>query len=240
MHALASQQTAMPLSVVEKASKRYRESFEKGIEPPPPRTAANAALLEEVRAEVEQGKAVVGVNVRKGVKRVQEAAAKGQAQLEEKSAVCQRLLEEKAACLVASFAAGSSGGGSCSGGDASEAAAAEEPSEAPAEKPELAPTGSQTNAQKRKAEEAERQRLASLAREAEARQEKKRRRALDDQARRELNPRASKCQKCEDADFVLGGLCAEHQEELRIIAARLSEESVVPLSGSAAESCDSE
>ena len=230
----------MPLSAVEKASKRYRDSFEKGLEPPPPRTAVNAALLEEVRAEVKQSNEVFRVNVCKGVKRVQEAVAKGQLQLEEKSAVCQRLLEEKAAYLVASFAAGSSGGGSCTGGDASEAAAAEEPSEAPAEKPELAPTGSQTNAQKRKAEEAERQRLASLAREAEARQEKKRRRALDDQARRELNPRASKCQKCEDADFVLGGLCAEHQEELRIIAARLSEESVVPLRGSAAESCDSE
>jgi hypothetical protein len=95
-------------------------------------------------------------------------------------------------------------------------------------------------AQQQAAERAERLRLASMAREAEARQERKRRRSVEDQARREINPKASKCQKCEDADFVLGGLCAEHQEELRIIAARLSEESVVPLSGSAAESCDSE
>jgi len=404
----------MPLSAVEKASKRYRDSFEKGLEPPPPRTAVNAALLEEVRAEVKQSNEVIRVAVCKGVKRVHEAVAKGQLQLEEKSAVCQRLLEEKAACLVASFAAGSSGAGSCSGADASDAKdgsalrqqialptstdqqtlppevqmlAIHAPREAWAlelearrrecdlrfeaaearcvalknEEARLAPeelrhfrqtyellavqhawpalpegpalpvhisnslgwffredqrfrvalyakmksampkegikpncSGCQHNVEKlggaphtdlwtpgswdlscarhkvlsavnetrcevalriewaeqalqyaaasqqQATERAERLRLASVAREAEARQERKRRRSVEDQARREINPEASKCQKCEDADFVLGGLCAEHQEELRIIAARLSEESVVPLSGSAAESCDSE
>ena len=405
----------MPLSAVEKASKRYRDSFEKGLEPPPPRTAVNAALLEEVRAEVKQSNEVIRVAVCKGVKRVHEAVAKGQLQLEEKSAVCQRLLEEKAACLVASFAAGSSGAGSCSGADASDAKdgsalcqqialptstdqrklppkalqmlAIHAPGEAWAlecearareynlqceaagarcvaaedERARLAPeelrhfrqtyerlavqhawpalpegpalpvhisnslgwffredrrfrvalyakmksampkegtkpncAGCQRNveklggaphtdlwtpgswdlscarhkvlsavnetrcevalriewaeqalqyaaaAQQQAAERAERLRLASVAREAEARQERKRRRSVEDQARREINPKASKCQKCEDADFVLGGLCAEHQEELRIIAARLSEESVGPLNGSAAESSDSE
>ena len=94
--------------------------------------------------------------------------------------------------------------------------------------------------QKRQAEEAERQRLASKAREAQARQEQKRRRAVEEQARKELNPKASKCRKCEEADFAWGGLCPDHQEELQSIEARLNEESVVPQSGSDAESSDSE
>ena len=94
--------------------------------------------------------------------------------------------------------------------------------------------------QQRAAEQAERLRLASMAREAAARQEKNRRRAVEDQARMELNPRASKCRKCEDADFRSGGLCTDHEQELQLIEARLNEESVVPLSGSAAESSDSE
>ena len=94
--------------------------------------------------------------------------------------------------------------------------------------------------QKRQAEEAERQRLASKTREAQARQEQKRRRAVEEQARKELNPKASKCRKCEEADFAWGGLCPDHQEELQSIEARLNEESVVPQSGSDAEPSDSE
>jgi hypothetical protein len=91
--------------------------------------------------------------------------------------------------------------------------------------------------QQRAAETAERQRLASLARSAEAREERKRHRAVAKQARKELNPRASQCEKCEDADFALGNLCAEHDEELQRIEARLHEESVVL---SATEPSDSE
>ena len=99
----------MPLTPDQRARNRYRADFARGKEPPPPRTEANRVLLEEVRAEVEQGKAVVRDNARKGVKRIQEATATGEAQLEEKSAKCQRLLEEKAASLAASLAAPSTG-----------------------------------------------------------------------------------------------------------------------------------
>jgi hypothetical protein len=78
------------------------------------------------------------------------------------------------------------------------------------------------------AEEAERQRLASLAREADDRMERKRRRVVAKQARQELNPRASVCRRCWDADFVLGGLCTEHERELQQqIEARLREKTTV-------------
>ena len=64
---------------------------------------------------------------------------------------------------------------------------------------------------------------------------------MEDQARRVINPKASKCLKCEEADFVLGGLCAEHEQQLQLIKTRLSEEFIVSLSGSApAVSSDSE
>ena len=97
------------------------------------------------------------------------------------------------------------------------------------------------SAQQKAVEHAERLSLASMAREAEAQQELKRRRSVEDQARREINPKASKCRKCEEADFASwGGLCPDHEKELQLIEARLSEESVVPLSGSAAASSDSE
>jgi hypothetical protein len=80
-----------------------------------------------------------------------------------------------------------------------------------------------------------------MAREAEVQQERKRRRSVEDQARREINPKASKCRKCREADFASwGGLCPAHEKELQLIEARLKEESVVPLSGSAAASSDSE
>ena len=63
---------------------------------------------------------------------------------------------------------------------------------------------------------------------------------MEDQARREINPKASKCRKCEEADFAWGGLCPDHEKELQLIEARLSKESVVLLSDSAAASSDSE
>jgi hypothetical protein len=88
------------------------------------------------------------------------------------------------------------------------------------------------------AEEAERQRLASLAREADDRMERKRRRVVAKQARQELNPRASVCRRCWDADFVLGGLCTEHERELQQqIEARLREKTTVEFD---AELSDSE
>ena len=61
---------------------------------------------------------------------------------------------------------------------------------------------------------AERARLASLAREEEDRVERERRSAVEQRARQMLRPKASECAACADADFVIGGLCGAHQEEL--------------------------
>ena len=40
----------------QKARLRYRKAFEAGKEPPLPRTEANKAILEEIRAEVQKGR----------------------------------------------------------------------------------------------------------------------------------------------------------------------------------------
>ena len=89
----------MPLTPDERPRNRYRADFARGKEPPPPRTEANRVLLEEVRAEVEQGKAVVRDNARKVVKRIQEATATGEAQLEEKSAKLPALVGRESCVL---------------------------------------------------------------------------------------------------------------------------------------------
>ena len=64
---------------------------------------------------------------------------------------------------------------------------------------------------------AEQARLESLAREEEDRVERERRYAAEQRARQMLRPTASKCAACADADFVIGGLCHAHQEELKTL-----------------------
>ena len=374
LHALVSHQTAMPLSAVEKASRRYRDCLEKGLEPPPPRTAANMALLEEVRTEVRQAKMpklavqshahvetppIVPASppVQEGQALRQQFAlptstdqralppeglhmlaihALGEAcalelearrrecdlQFEAAEARCVALKDEQARLapvelrhfrqtyerLAVQHAWPALPEGSslpvhvldslawffsedrrfrvalyakmksvmqkegikpkCSGcqhnveklggaphmdlwtpgsWDLSCArhkvlSAVNETRCEVALRIEWAEQALQFAAsqQQKRVEHAEQLRLASMAREAEARQERKRQRSVAYQARREINPKASKCRKCEEADFAWGGLCPDHEKELQLIEARLSKESVVLLSDSAAASSDSE
>ena len=62
----------MPLSAAEKATKRYRECLENGTEPPPPRTSANASLLDAVRAEFAAGGDYVQSFTASGAKRIKQ------------------------------------------------------------------------------------------------------------------------------------------------------------------------
>ena len=73
------------------------------------------------------------------------------------------------------------------------------------------------SAWRQQAAAAERARLASLAREEEDSVERERRYAVEARARQMLRPKASKCAACADADFVVGGLCHAHQEELETL-----------------------
>ena len=70
---------------------------------------------------------------------------------------------------------------------------------------------------KQQAATAERERLASLAREEEDAIERERRYAVEQRARQMLRPKASKCAACVEADFIIGGLCCAHQEELEML-----------------------
>ena len=79
----------------------------------------------------------------------------------------------------------------------------------------------------------------ALACRAENRQERKNRRAANDRAREEIMPAARKCKECADADFILGGLCTKHDQELQQITARLIKENV-QRDGVTMESSDSE
>ena len=38
---------------------------------------------------------------------------------------------------------------------------------------------------------------------------------MEERARHALNPKTSKCPMCEEADFLLGGICSEHEMELQ-------------------------
>ena len=51
--------------------------------------------------------------------------------------------------------------------------------------------------------------------------ERERRYAVKARARQMLRPKASKCAACADADFVIGGLCRAHQEELETLCEAL-------------------
>ena len=79
----------------------------------------------------------------------------------------------------------------------------------------------------------------ALACKAERRQERKRRRVVNDRARDEIMPAARNCKECADADFIFGGLCSGHEQELQQITARLNKENV-ELDGVATDSSDSE
>ena len=73
------------------------------------------------------------------------------------------------------------------------------------------------NIWKQQAEAADKARLASLAREEEDRVANERRHAVEQRARQMLRHKASKCAACADADFIVGGLCCAHQEELEML-----------------------
>ena len=77
------------------------------------------------------------------------------------------------------------------------------------------------NAWRQQAAAAEQARLESLAREEEDSVERERRYAAEQRARQMLRPKASKCAACADADFVIGGLCSAHQEELETLCEAL-------------------
>ena len=79
----------------------------------------------------------------------------------------------------------------------------------------------------------------ALACKAERQQERKRRRVVNDRARDEIMPAARNCEECADADFIFGGLCSGHEQELQQITARLNKENV-ELDGVAMEPSDSE
>ena len=51
--------------------------------------------------------------------------------------------------------------------------------------------------------------------------ERERRCAVEQRARQMLRPKASKCAACADADWVYGGLCRAHQEELETLCEAL-------------------
>ena len=95
---------AMPLSAEQQFRARARKALAAG-EPFEARGEVNKRLLEEVRAEVEQGKASVRDQTSKGVKRIRQVSAEEEArlkdQLKAEGAAQQRLLEEKAASLAA-------------------------------------------------------------------------------------------------------------------------------------------
>ena len=74
---------------------------------------------------------------------------------------------------------------------------------------------------RQRAAAAEQARLASLAREEEDSVERERRYAAEQRARQMLRPKASKCAACAEADWVYGGLCRAHQEELETLCETL-------------------
>ena len=73
----------MPFTSEEKARKRYRAALERGEEPPPPRTAANIALLSEVREEVERALKGVQAAAHAGQEAVRRQTRKGKAEITE-------------------------------------------------------------------------------------------------------------------------------------------------------------
>ncbi len=87
----------MPSIPEQRARNRYRAELEKGNEPPPPRTEAYRALLEEVRAEVEKGKMEVRTEIANGRKAVQVAAGKAAQHIEAVAEAEKKKITEHAA-----------------------------------------------------------------------------------------------------------------------------------------------
>ena len=77
------------------------------------------------------------------------------------------------------------------------------------------------DAYRQQAAAAELARLASLAREEEDNVERERRYEVVQRARQMIRPQASECAACTDDDFVIGGLCRAHQDELERLCERL-------------------
>ena len=77
------------------------------------------------------------------------------------------------------------------------------------------------DAYRQQAAAAELARLASLAREEEDNVEKERRYEVVQRARQMIRPQPSACAACAGDDFVIGGLCRAHQDELERLCERL-------------------
>ena len=77
---------------------------------------------------------------------------------------------------------------------------------------------------KQQAATAERERLASLAREEEDAIERERRYAVRMRARASLDVDARECEQCNEADWRQGAYCSAHEERLEALCERLSGE----------------
>ena len=84
----------MPITAASKVAKKYRDSLEKGVEPPPPRTDVNRVILEEIRKEVTLAKKDVRAVAHAGQETVRRQTKRGKAEIEEATAHGKRVLEE--------------------------------------------------------------------------------------------------------------------------------------------------
>ena len=73
----------MPITAASKVERKYRESLEKGVEPPPPRTDVNRGILKTIREEVTLAKKEVRAAAHAGQETVRRQTKKGKAEIEE-------------------------------------------------------------------------------------------------------------------------------------------------------------
>ena len=194
----------------QKVRARYAEQLKQGSEPRP-LNDANRAILAEVRAEVHRAKRKIQEEVEQGSNAIKKATAESVREIAEAREQALRALSER------------------SSGSNSSQTVVEAPIDPLAEEPGPAPI--QINANIVAVGMAERRQ--------ERQQERKRRRVVNDQARDEIMPAARNCEECADADFIFGGLCSGHDQELQQITARLNKGNV-ELDGVATDSSDSE
>ena len=197
-----------------KVRDRYAEQLKQGSEPRP-LNDANRAILAEVRAEVHRAKRKIQEEVEQGSNAIKKATAESVREIAEAREQALRALSER----------------SSDSNSSQMVVLVKAPIDPLAKEPGPAPI--QSNA------------LANIVavgmeeRRHERQQERKRRRVVDDQARDEIMPAARNCTECADADFIFGGLCSGHEQELQQITARLSKGNV-ELNGVATDSSDSE
>ena len=194
----------------QKVRARYAEQLKQGSEPRP-LNDANRAILAEVRAEVHRAKRKIQEEVEQGSNAIKKATAESVREIAEAREQALRALSDRS----------SGSNSSQTVVEAQIAPLAEEPGPAPI----------QINANIVAVGMAERRQ--------ERQQERKRRRVVNDQARDEIMPAARNCTECADADFIFGGLCSGHDQELQQITARLNKGNV-ELDGVATDSSDSE